>query len=364
VIKVLKNEKIRLTIENFRGIKKGSLEFGKVNILIGGNNSGKTTILESLFLLPNPFRPAPYIARGIGRLNALRVLSLIHSTLGSEANIFLFHYYKGGKATITFQKDTKAEVSLQFLAKNNTIDILLKDKREEHYLGYVHKESSKQKAENYLSEPEPSRERFLFTPRIRTVEYCSSTGEAVFFHPLLLDFICQYFSAQWVTLRASGMTSMVAQRISEAVGADFNDLLLEPFIGGSQTIYFRDKMGRGIRFGDVGSGTQVFVALALLYEHIKPKMLLIDDIESHMNPSLLTYLASWLADTVKETDLFVTTHSLEAAKILAGVLEDYNPRIKLLELRQGILKDKDLTLEELEQLEKAGIDVRQRGIFL
>ena len=363
MVKGLKNEKIRLTIENFRGIKKSSLEFGKVNILIGGNNSGKTTILESLFLLPNPFRPAPYIARRIGRLNALRVLSLIHSTLGSEANIFLFHYYKGGKATITFQKDTKTKVSLQFLAKNNTIDILLKDKRK-YYLGYVHKESSEQMVEDYLRVSTPSGEHLLFPPSIRTVEYCSSTGEAVFFHPLLLDFICQYFSAQWVTLRASGMTSMVAQRISEAVGADFNDILLEPFIGGSQTIYFRDKMGRGIRFGDVGSGTQVFVALALLYEHIKPKMLLIDDIESHMNPSLLTYLASWLADTVKDTDLFVTTHSLEAAKILAGVLEDYNPRIKLLELREGILKDKDLTLEELEQLEKAGIDVRQRGIFL
>jgi len=363
VIKELKNEKIKLTIENFRGIKKGSLEFGKVNILIGGNNSGKTTILESLFLLPNPFRSVPYIARRPGRLNALRVLSSMHSTLGSEANIFLFHYYKGGRAVIAFQKDTKAEVSLQFLTKNNTIEVLLKDKKEYYYLGYVHKESSEQKAEDYLRVSRPSGKHFLST-RIRTIEYCSSTGEAVFFHPLLLDFICQYFSAQWVALRASGMTSMVAQRISEAVGADFNDLLLEPFIGGSQTIYFRDKMGRGIRFGDVGSGTQVFVALALLYEHIKPKMLLIDDIESHMNPSLLTYLASWLADTVKDTDLFVTTHSLEAAKILAGVLEDYNPRIKLLELREGILKDKDLTLEELEQLEKAGIDVRQRGIFL
>ena len=363
MIKVLKNEKIRLTIENFRGVKEGSLEFGKVNILIGGNNSGKTTILESLFLLPNPFRPVPYIARGIGRLNALRVLSLIHSTLGSEANIFLFHYYKGGKAAITFQKDTKAEVSLQFIAKNNIIDILLKDKRE-YYLGYIHKEAPSQKVEDYLLGVRPSGEPFPLPLRIRTIEYCSSTGEAVFFHPLLLDFICQYFSVQWVTLRASGMTSMVAQKISEAVGADFNDLLLEPFIGGSQTIYFRDKMGRGVRFGDVGSGTQVFVALALLYEHIKPKMLLIDDIESHMNPSLLTYLASWLADTVKDTNLFVTTHSLEAAKILAGVLEDYNPRIKLLELREGVLKDKDLTLEELERLEKAGIDVRQRGIFL
>ena len=348
----MKNEKIKLTIKNFRGIKEGSLEFGKVNILIGGNNSGKTTILESLFLLPNPFRLVPFFSRTEGPLNALRALSFMHSTLGSEANVFLFHYYKGKRATIKFQKNSKIEVSLKFLITDNDISIILEDKKEKYHLGYARKESHVQD----ITE--------LLPGYIRTVDFRSSIKEAVFFHPLLLDFICEYFKFQWVNLRAIGLTAIVAQKVSEAVGANFNDLLLEPFIGGSQTIYFRDEKGRGVRFGDVGSGTQVFVALALLYEHIKPKMLLIDDVESHMNPSLLTYLASWLQTTIKTTDLFVTTHSLEAAKILAGVLEDYNPRIKLLELREGILKSKDLTLEELEDLERAGIDVRQRGILI
>ena len=43
-----------LNLEHFKGIKQGSLEFGNLTILLGANNSGKTTILESLYLLPNP----------------------------------------------------------------------------------------------------------------------------------------------------------------------------------------------------------------------------------------------------------------------------------------------------------------------
>ena len=43
----------RLRVEGFRGIRTmGWLELGKFNILVGPNNSGKTTILEALSLLP------------------------------------------------------------------------------------------------------------------------------------------------------------------------------------------------------------------------------------------------------------------------------------------------------------------------
>jgi hypothetical protein len=42
----------RLAIHRFRGIRQGELEdFGKINVLIGPNNSGKTAILEMLYLI-------------------------------------------------------------------------------------------------------------------------------------------------------------------------------------------------------------------------------------------------------------------------------------------------------------------------
>jgi predicted ATP-dependent endonuclease of OLD family len=46
---------LKLIFKNFRGIREGSIDLKNLNILIGGNNSGKTTVLEGLFLIPNPF---------------------------------------------------------------------------------------------------------------------------------------------------------------------------------------------------------------------------------------------------------------------------------------------------------------------
>jgi energy-coupling factor transporter ATP-binding protein EcfA2 len=45
-----------LEIENMRGIRKGTIsDFSRINILIGPNGCGKSTVLESLVLLATPF---------------------------------------------------------------------------------------------------------------------------------------------------------------------------------------------------------------------------------------------------------------------------------------------------------------------
>jgi energy-coupling factor transporter ATP-binding protein EcfA2 len=57
-----------LNIENFRGIKRLEINnIGQVNLLVGTNNSGKTTVLESLFLLT-----APVNAELVARVNRFR----------------------------------------------------------------------------------------------------------------------------------------------------------------------------------------------------------------------------------------------------------------------------------------------------
>ncbi len=46
----------RLSIENFRGIKKAELHFSGHTLLIGGNNVGKSTVCEALDLVLGPDR--------------------------------------------------------------------------------------------------------------------------------------------------------------------------------------------------------------------------------------------------------------------------------------------------------------------
>lgn len=46
----------RLTIKNFRGVKSATLHWPQHGVLIGDNNTGKTTILEALDLVLGPDR--------------------------------------------------------------------------------------------------------------------------------------------------------------------------------------------------------------------------------------------------------------------------------------------------------------------
>ncbi len=52
----------RLEIKNFKGIKEGTLEgLAQVNLLVGRNNSGKSTILDALIMLRSPLARLDYL---------------------------------------------------------------------------------------------------------------------------------------------------------------------------------------------------------------------------------------------------------------------------------------------------------------
>ena len=72
-----------IEISNFRGIRHASFkDFGRINLFLGENNSGKTSVLEALFLtlgISNPKLPP----------NIERIRGLIY-TEGSDF-LYLFH---------------------------------------------------------------------------------------------------------------------------------------------------------------------------------------------------------------------------------------------------------------------------------
>ena len=350
----MRGKNLRLELENFKGIKEGSLNLESLNILIGGNNSGKTTVLESLFIAPNPLR-------NVFRGPAISVLNSLHSTLGSEAYVFLFHNYTGDSARISCSDGSKVEIRFQRAGDN--IEVYMIENNDAYFIGTLEAASggvTRGRLESVRVSEDGSLKRAGTIMDVNVANFVSKTiGETIYFHPLLMKSIWEYFRYYWVEFRSLGLTSKIAKKISEGGAGNYDDLLLEPFIGNQQTIYVRTRDGRGIRLGDVGSGVQVLTTLMLLYEFVKPKMLLIDDIESHMNPSLLVHATYWFGDVLQDgTKLIISTHSLDAAKFIAGSLEDYGPKITLMALRNGVLSSRNLSIEEVGDLEKAGIDIR------
>ena len=68
-----------LDIKNFRGIRAGRVRFGTFTVIIGANNSGKTTITEALALLFGRDRL-------VRTLTGARLFWLRSGTAGSHQN--------------------------------------------------------------------------------------------------------------------------------------------------------------------------------------------------------------------------------------------------------------------------------------
>ncbi|RLG46613.1 MAG: hypothetical protein DRO06_04155 [Thermoproteota archaeon] len=189
--------------------------------------------------------------------------------------------------------------------------------------------------------------------------------ESLYCHPLLRRRAWERTIPRWA--EASEAVSRVARSLEPVVGQEVVTLTLEPFGAPSNlSLYLMERSGLRIRLGDVGDGVQSLATLMLLYEFSRPRALLVDDVESHMNPSALSLLASWLLSRVEEDgiSLLASTHSMEAALLLGEVFRE-RARVVILALEEGRLRSRALTVDELDELRRAGLDARSaEGVIL
>lgn len=335
--------KLRLT--NFKGIEQGEIEFSPLTILVGSNNSGKTTILESLFLAPNPARRVLYGDTALG------IIQNLHQTLDSRGAATLLFNYRANYAKI--ECDINGEpYSLEFVRGGDDIFFT----------------SNKQNTQNARL--------FFNQQRAFAVAYASSGGvaNATYDKPFIEDTILinsalikngyNYMRQNWASIMNSGVCQKVIKEVSELSNETYINVTLEPFLQNTYAIYAFLEDGRRIRLGDLGEGIQTYIVTRILYEMAEPGVLLWDDIEAHLNPRMLIKLSGWFSDIIESgKQVVLTTHSIEALKLLA----EANPKatsILLTSLKNNILKTKPLLIEEINSLFEAGIDVRIAEPFL
>ena len=338
----------RLELRNFKGVERGGVELSPLTILVGPNNSGKTTILEALFLAPNPFRTVPYVREGKTEpVMAAELIHLLHKTLESEGYVFLLRNYTADEAKISWD-----EISLTFVKQNERIAVKFSKYIEQAMqegvweIGYLPTRSSK------IDFSEVKFRRDLLSE------------DALLFSPAILSrFGFEYLRQNWTPIVNSGVCRRVAREVSELVQEEYMDLTMEPFLGAlSINVYLRD--GRRIRLGDLGEGVQNYIVARILYESGNYKVLLWDDIEAHMNPTMLMAVAEWFSDLVEKGDqVILTTHSLEATRVIASIAGD-KCSICLTSLENGVLNSRKLSLAEVEKLIEAGVDIRSTAGLL
>jgi predicted ATP-dependent endonuclease of OLD family len=78
----------------------------------------------------------------------------------------------------------------------------------------------------------------------------------------------------------------IFDELNEISNEEYLTMSLEPFAG-EYTFYLIRKDGKRVRLNDIGEGVRIFIVNRILYEYLKPGLLLWDDIEAHLNPALL-----------------------------------------------------------------------------
>jgi ABC-type ATPase involved in cell division len=334
----------RLRIENFKGVVEGEVELDKLTILVGPNNSGKTTILEALFLAPNPLRLVPYVPQ-----TAVQLLLEYHKTLFEKGYTFLFNKYIANNMVIKvddrellFKKDigTRIAIYTNYSPSGYFLPRYILDGKELFGLGSLLPDSNVDGLQDVLI-----------------------ADNTLLLSTKLVKFAYEYLQSKWIEILNTGVPALIAKDVSRFVSEEYWNISAEPFMAGSMTFYVLLADGTRIRLGDLGAGVQLYIINRLLYEHYRPNVVLWDDLETHLNPRLLSHVVEWFADLIEEgKQVIVSTHSLEVVEKIIAYVNDAT--VLLTSLRDGKLRVRRVKPDELDEWAKAGIDPRYAEIFL
>ena len=347
---------IKLHLRNFKGVVEGEIELPDVSILVGGNNSGKSTVLEAIFLAPDPLRGTPYGAK----LPPIAVIERIHSTLRGRGYAFLLNNYSADTAEISLSVDSK-EFNLHIVKGEHTIGFYTKKPAGSIYF---YGAADKFSTTYFPTFGQPYYSDIYAHIISGPYSFEREVGiETLLYHPSLLDFVIEGLPLRWAEVQS--LTMNVASKLSGLSWDAIVNITLEPFGGSAEniTLYALLEDGRRVRIGDLGDGAKILLVIMLLYELSRPKILLLDDLESHMNPRALDVMFDWLSDEIeKGLRVVASTHNIEVAKRFLSRFDQ--SKAILVGLKQGRLSYRSFTLDELEDLEAGGLDIRVAEPFL
>jgi AAA15 family ATPase/GTPase len=337
-----------LQINSFRGLKGLNLpDLGWVNILVGKNNSGKTTILEAISIACNPLDPFQWVGTSERRLNIARSPIALRPSLESIEWLFPQENHELDRNLETFNSEIDyQEIDINIEGKNRIsvlavtseiygigVPSVTDDRLDDDTLSDRELETSSIEFERTGLELEvvasnaqqtPNEtvtfefwedEKFLQRRRSRVKPFINQ----VTIYPLYST------SDVLLALRLSEITKEGAkEELLNAIRLFDSEILDIQILSTSRnrsSLYVQHKRLGFAPFYTFGDGLKKTLLIALALPIAKDGILLIDEIETSIHFSALSQVFDWLirACRVNNTQLFVTTHSLEAVDAMLDV---------------------------------------------
>jgi ABC-type lipoprotein export system ATPase subunit len=324
----------QIEIRNFKCFKNLSLKgLRRFNVVVGRSGSGKTALLEALFLAGggNPeiyFRVRRW--RGFGESGIE-----LTGTRDSYEALFRDMFYRF---------DQKAMISVRISDTdlgNRSLDIYYKDK--ESYSIPLNKGEKSRPENAFLIHPIVF--KWDIANRIHSTEIQLKGGQLVMEGSVEVFPIhfasTQTISSKHSALRFSNLSRQgKAEPVLEALSRmypDVEDITLE-IVAGEPLLHVKlVEMPEKLPLGDLSGGINKYISLLLAILENPGGAILIDEIENgfyYKNiPELLNSLISLCEE--HEVQMFATTHSYEFLQLMSSVMENHEKSFSLLRLEQG-----------------------------
>lgn len=347
-----------LRIENFRCFKSFELkELGQLNLLVGKNNSGKTSILEAIQLLNSEHNLETWrelmLARSEYILNGenfdIRELDIRHLFYGHEIDIgsrFSIFSDSNDQEGINVLVDGKAQVQpFENLPRLSLIiDFLRRDKE-----GIVLPISVKEGVPlNYLRRLDNQHRRLqLVTSSSLTPGKMIELFDQVVLMP-----------EEKMVLESLQIVEPDIERIA-SVG-------LDKYSSNSSRNGFVVKLfnsNKRIPIGSMGEGIWRMLGLALALVNARDGVLLVDDIDTGLHFTTMSDMWKLVWETAKRLNVqvFATTHSSDCWKSLDAIASEENPSkegITIHRIEKGKSKSVVFTEQQVVIAAEDGIEVR------
>jgi len=322
-----------IELREFGGVRrcKQPIRLKRFTVLIGPNDSAKTTLLTALFLFPYPW---PHHLLPLIDMPKITVTGscFFRDFLRKDFRSLVYRYSGVGEVTCVYQgRELKLEVkdtgmgTMSIKGKNGESTYVSSEKLSEILKVDV---GSLMKSCLFIPESDVFRERL----------------EA----KLVMH---------WETVEKSGAhTRLIRKFISNVVEDRFTEVSLR-----RNVLVLRKEFPDGdvayIDMNDVGDGVKRFLTSALWLEAVKPDVVLWDDLESSAHPSLIKEVIRWLDG--HDWQVIASTHSIDVLHELAVVEPKDAVVVSLRKLADDTLDYRSYTIEELRQLFETGQDVRK-----
>lgn len=311
-----------IDVKEFRGIKrcKEPIRLSKFNVLIGKNNSGKSSLLEALYLFPSPQIESIY-KKG----NKIGQITKLHS--GCDGLVYGY----SGNATMTYNVN-KTLFAIE-ITSNCETNVFIDDKAT----------GSQEYISKMLEMPEPNLKDISI--------YIPNDTET-------LDRYAEYVSSLENEIVKSGANKRVAEFVNQCIDEKYTEVLWT-----REGLSCRKERPDGsplyIKLDDLGDGIKRATIIMLLLEAHSPRIVLWDDFESASHPTRIRAQLEWLSK--RDWQVVLATHSIDVLYQLLDI--EINPAdlqiIQMKKLNDDTLVHESLTIDDLDDLMNANADPRR-----